>query len=306
LDRRGILQSVASRNDPDQALRLLATKRLAHLFVKPQIGWGSKVRSVQTISGQLGVSLDAMALIDDEPFERERVRRVMPAVRTYSAERTGDLLGLREFSPSVLSRESRTRRRTYQKLNDRDRARRGDGMSHSEFLRWCNTALTLRTARIEDLPRIQELLQRTHQLNATGVVWPPEQIAAWLEDPTWQVFVAELRDRFVDYGRIGVAVCHRQDRVWELVAFMLSCRVLSRGISGFFLAWIRRQAARAGALELRAQFRRRSRNHLMEKLFRLAGLDPSEEGRDGLLTFVGPTLPRARPPRWLTVYGAES
>jgi methoxymalonate biosynthesis protein len=69
LDRRGVLQSVASRNDPDLALPLLRRKGLAGYFVQPQIGWDSKVRSLNAVSEALGVSLDAMARVDDEPFE---------------------------------------------------------------------------------------------------------------------------------------------------------------------------------------------------------------------------------------------
>lgn len=301
LDRRGVLQSVASRNEPEQVVPLLRRKHLERYFLHPQIGWGSKVRSLQAIAGRLGLALDALALVDDEPFEREQVRKLLPEVRTYPADRVGALPGLREFTPPALSDESRSRRLTYRRLAARDRAGRSSGMSQTEFLVWCRTTLRLRRAVPGDLPRIRELLRRTHQLNATGVVWPAEVLGRWLEDERRRVFVAELRDRFVDYGRIGVAVCRRRGPSWELVVFLLSCRVLGRGISGAMLGWVRRQARLDGAAELVARFRATGRNGGMERLFRLSGLTPRSPGHDGSVRFAGPALDRLEIPRWLTL-----
>jgi methoxymalonate biosynthesis protein len=301
LDRRGVLQSVASRNDPDHALRVLERKGIRALFLHPQIGWDSKVRNVVTIAERLGIALDAVAFIDDEPFERAQVQQLLPDVRTYPAEACRSLPALPEFSPATLSSESRRRRRSYVGLDARDTASRTSGMSQTEFLAWCATKLTLRPARPDDVPRIQELLQRTHQLNATGIVWSPGQIREWLARSGWRVFVAELRDRFVDYGRIGVAACRCHGSTWELVTFLLSCRVLSRGIAGFFLAWVRQQAGQEGAGTFHARFRRGERNHLMEQLFRLAGLSVSGRRRDGTVIYGGPVLSGVRAPRWLTV-----
>jgi methoxymalonate biosynthesis protein len=302
LDRRGVLQSVASRNDPDLALSLLRRKRLDAYFLQPQIGWDSKVRSLAAVSDSLGVSLDSMALIDDEPFEREQVERLLPGVRSYPAESTDRLLEFSEFSPAVLSDESRARRATYQGMTAREAAGHESAMSHSEFLLWCGSELTLRRAGRDDLPRILELLARTHQLNATGIVWPEHKIASWLDSAAWRVYVAQLRDRFVDYGRIGVAVCRVHPDEWELIVFLLSCRVLSRGIAGYFLAWVRARAAAEGARRLSAVYRPGPRNVRMRTLYGISGLSPVEERPDGIHLFAGPTRAAPEPPRWLTVH----
>jgi len=174
-------------------------------------------------------------------------------------------------------------------------------MSQAEFLAQSGARLTLRAADDSDLPRILELLRRTHQLNATGVVHGPAEVAAWLHDDAFRVFVAEMRDRYVDYGRIGVAACRRDGETWELVSFLLSCRVLSRGISGFVLAWVERQAALAGARVFRCRYRGNERNRRMAALYRLAGLKPEAVRGDGTEIFSGAPPAAAKPPRWLDV-----
>lgn len=301
LDRRGVLLSIASANDPGQALDVLRRKGLAHLFLHPQIGWESKVRGLRAIADALDVALGALGFIDDEPFELERVRRMLPDVRPYPADAYRTLPELPEFDPGAVSEESRTRRVKYVRAVERERERRTAGMSHSEFLAHCAMRLTLRPAAEADLPRVLELLRRTHQLNSTGVAHDAAEVAAWLRDPGYRVFVAALKDRFVDYGRIGVAVCRLRPGAWELIAFLLSCRVLSRGISGFVLGWVERQAALDGAKRFRGRYRRTARNHRMENLYRLAGLKLEDRLKDGTLIYGARPPDRLRPPRWLAV-----
>ena len=301
LDRRGLLQSVASRSDSELALRLLRKKELARYFLEPRIGWENKVRSLQRISASLGVAVDAMAFIDDEPFERQQAERLLPGLRAYPAALARWLPGLPEFSPPEVTEESRSRRLAYRGMAERDAMARDEAMTHGEFLRWCATELTVGPAEAEDLPRILELLARTHQLNATGVVWPREEVEGWLDEPDWHVYVARLRDRFVDYGRIGVAACRVRPSEWELVVFLLSCRVLARGIAGWFLSWVRGRAAAGGAEVFTAIYRPGPRNGSMRTLYGLAGLAPAGQGPGGIDRFAGPAVPAPAPPPWLTV-----
>jgi FkbH-like protein len=305
LNERGILLSIASTNDSSAALTLLARKGILNHFLHPQIGWMNKICSIRVIADRLGLPLDALAFIDDEPFEREQVRRMLPSVRTYAAEQCRSLLGLPEFRPAIVTEETRTRRVKYVQALARERAGDESGMTHGEFLAFCDTRLTLRSATPDDVPRVLELMRRTHQLNSTGVVLRPAEIEERLGHPSYRIYVAELRDRFVDYGRIGVAVCHQGPDVWELESFLLSCRVLSRGIAGCFLSWLQHEAVRDGAREFHGRYRPSKRNHRMEQLYRLAGFKPSGVPRDGTILYSRPPEARLPTPAWLTVNGGS-
>ena len=301
MNDRGILLSIASANDHDRAISLLEKKGLRDLFLHPQITWSSKVRSLQVISEKLNLGLAALGFVDDEPFEREQVRNVLPDVRVYPAGAYRSMVERPEFDPRVVTEESRGRRLKYADAIARRRFEKSSGMSRQEFLEYCQTKLRLRRASQVDAPRILELLQRTHQVNSTGVVHSRDVVAAFLNEPGCRVFVAELADRFVDYGRIGVAMCRRRERAWELVSFLLSCRVLSRGVSGVFLSWVQHQAGLDGALSFRGRYLATGQNQRMEMLYRLSGFELAEELGDGTKIFARPPAAQPVAPAWLTV-----
>jgi len=271
LDSRGILLSVASANDEDAGLAMLRKKGLDQLFVHPQIRWVNKVSSIQVIAHELDIGLDSIGFIDDDPFELEQVRQLLPGVRIYPAADYRLLLHKPELTPEVVTTEASRRRRMYLQEARRVRAREASKTSHREFLASCNCRIGLRRARPDDLARILELTRRTTQINATGVVFTQEQLASFLSDPKHRVFVAELRDRFVDYGKIGAAVCRCKRSRWELISFQVSCRVSTRGIASVFLSWLQLEAASSGASELACRYRQRERNQRMKLLYGFSG-----------------------------------
>jgi FkbH-like protein len=301
LDGRGILHSIASRNDQDLALGRLRRFGLLDYFIHPQIQWGSKVTSLRRIGKSLRIALGSIGFIEDEPYEIAQVRQMLPQVRTYPASEYKSLIDRPEFSPPYLTRESQGRRQTYLKEQIRSRAQEDSGSTFQEFLMSCQTEVLFRPAGRSDLPRILELLHRTHQLNATGEVWDKQKVGHALADPRRRVFVGEIKDRFLDYGRVGVAICRSYPARWRLESFLLSCRVLGRGIGSVFLDWLQHRAQEEGARVFEARYRRRERNRRMYMLFRLTGFEVKKGGRNGSFLLVKKCTDSTRVPDWLTL-----
>src|SRR5262249_4612406 len=109
LDRRGILNSIASHNDEELATAALDRFGIGELFVEPRIGWTPKPDAVRDIAGTLGLALDSFAFGDDDPFQRDQVRLVLPGVRCYEPDGIGPALALPEFNP-LASPEAAVRR----------------------------------------------------------------------------------------------------------------------------------------------------------------------------------------------------
>lgn len=269
-DRRGILHSIASRNDPAPALAALRRFGIEHYFLHPQIGWDAKSESLRRIAQELNLGLDAFAFVDDQPYERAEVAHHCPEVRCYAAEAIGDLPARAEFQPRFITDESARRRDLYRI----DHARRtAEQQSQDAEAFNCSLGMRFRiaAATIEDLQRIEELIQRTNQLNATGYIYGYEQLRGFLHSPRHLLLVAELEDKFGSYGKIGVALVEKDDTAWTIKLLLMSCRVLSRGVGMLLFNYLINAALHAGK-RLRAEFVDTGRNRQMNLTYRFSGL----------------------------------
>lgn len=270
LDSRGILQSVASKNDFDLAWDRLTELGIAEYFVHPRIGWGPKSESVREIADQLNFAERTIAFIDDLPAERAEVTFRAPEVRCYPAEDAASLPDRPEFSPAVVTVDARRRRQMYQASFRRDAERESFAGPDEDFLRSLELVMTVKRARDEDLSRVEELTLRTSQMNATGVHYPDEALRALLTDPGHDVLTVALSDRFGPHGAVGVLLLEYHPDVWHLKLLATSCRVVSFGAGAVLLNWLIDQAARANA-HLAADFRPTDRNRMMDIAYRFAG-----------------------------------
>jgi methoxymalonate biosynthesis protein len=277
LDSRGILQSIASKNDYDLAWKRLEDLGIAEYFVHPRIGWGRKSDSVREIADQLKFALNAIAFVDDLPSERAEVVFRAPEVRCYTAEQVASLPGLPEFSPDVVTVDAERRRQMYQASFCRDAERESFTGPDEEFLRSLELVMTIKRADEEDLSRVEELTLRTSQMNATGVHYSDAVLRSLLADPDHEVLTVTLTDRFGPHGAVGVLLLKYHPSVWHLKLLATSCRVVSFGAGAVILNWLIDQAARAGT-HLGADFRPTERNRMMDIAYRFAGLanDPCE------------------------------
>ncbi|WP_307826680.1 HAD-IIIC family phosphatase [Streptomyces pactum] len=305
LAERGVLSSVASRTDPAVLEQLRADPALAERFVAPQAGWQDKSESLRRIADDLGIAVEALLLVDDSPYERAEVAAMLPGVPTLAPEQVPELLAALTAGP--VTEDARRRVSRYRAEAVRKEERRRFAGSREEFLHSCRMRLSLGTARDEDLPRVAELATRTHRLNSSGLDLDPGTLRASLADGGTTVLVAELEDRFGDYGMIGTALVERTPGAWTVPLLALSCRIAGRGVSVAFLRWLMDRARDEGAAEFRVVSRPTSANVELRLLFRQAGLRViGEPGRDrsAPLTLGRPldgTLPEF--PSWLALSG---
>jgi FkbH-like protein len=281
LDRRGILQSVASRNDYDKAIEKLTEFGLEEYFLCPQITWGPKSDSIQNIARNLNIAIDTLAFVDDDPFERDEVASGAPEVLCIDAAEAGDLPNRPEMKPRFISEDTRQRRSMYQAEFRREQA--AEKMAPEEFLRSLGMVFTITEASEGDLARVEELAVRTNQLNSTGVTYSFSQLEAFRESKDHVLLVAGLEDRYGSYGKIGIALIERTDGAWLLRLLLMSCRVISRGVGKVLLSYILQTAA-AETDRVLADFVRTPRNRAMYLTFKLAGFKEIE--RDGNVAYL--------------------
>jgi FkbH-like protein len=295
LDTRGILQSIASRNDRDVAMARLAELGVAEYFLHPQVSWGPKSDAIRRIAESLNLALDAFAFIDDQPFERDEVKFALPDVLCLDAAASSGLLARPELKPRFVTPDSAQRRSLY--LRDADRKRDEESFEgpKEEFLAGLGIVFTVERAGPGDLERAEELTVRTHQLNSTGYTYSYEELDAFRTSPDHLLLVASLDDRYGTYGRIGLALVEKRAADWRLKLLLMSCRVMSRGVGGVLLTTICRRA-QAARVRLQAEFIANDRNRIMLVAYRFAGFQ--DGGTDGGVNLLEANLDRqfAYPP----------
>ncbi|TDF41784.1 HAD-IIIC family phosphatase [Alteromonadaceae bacterium M269] len=279
LDRRGILQSIASKNAHDDAMAKLKEFSLDEYFLYPQINWNSKSESVDTITKSINVGIDTIAFIDDQPFEREEVAFVHKDVLCLEDSEALSLLERPEFMPRFVTADSKNRRLMY--MNDIERNKQEESFSGpaDKFLATLDLKMTLSPASEEDLKRAEELTQRTHQLNTTGYTYNYDELREFVESDDHDLLIASLSDKYGTYGKIGLCLVERGQKFWTLKLLLMSCRVMSRGVGTVMINHLISEANKAG-VTLRAEFVQTDRNRMMFITYRLGNFEIIDQDGD--------------------------
>jgi methoxymalonate biosynthesis protein len=290
---RGILQAVASRNPPAAGEYV---QRLAGLeFAAVECGWDAKPAAIRRISASLDVPTGAMAFVDDDMVERAEVVAAQPGVLVLTPEDAAEAPSWPQFSPPVVTAEARRRGELYAERGRRQAAARDFGGTRAEFLRHVGTRVSIAPATAADVPRLNELSVRTHQLNSAGQPVAETELAALLTSAGHQVTTVRLADDFGDDGLVGAAILTwstgaRSPAPATVPLVMMSCRALGRGALDALLAWLCRSAAAAGAAALTVPCRVTDRNVPFRLALAAAGFraEPGETAADGRALFSRP------------------
>ncbi|TCO70408.1 HAD-IIIC family phosphatase [Marinisporobacter balticus] len=278
LDERGILQSIASKNNYEDTMEKLKEFNLDEYFIYPQINWNAKSHSIKKIAQLINIGIDTLAFIDDQPAERDEVRFVLPQVSCIDAGCLGTILDMPELNPRFITEDSKLRRSMYQ--NDILRKNKEESFSgtQEEFLASLEMVLTISSAQEGDLERAEELTVRTHQLNSTGYTYSLEALRTLQESSNHKLLIAGLEDTYGIYGKIGLALVECKEDEWVLKLLLMSCRVMSRGVGTIMLNHIMREA-KAANKKLKAEFIPTDRNRMMYITYKFAGF--KEMHKDG-------------------------
>lgn len=297
LDSWGIINSIASKNNHDDAIKQLEAFGIREYFLYPQIGWDLKSGSVHKIKEKLNIGIDAIAFIDDQPFERDEVAFVHNQVTCLDVDQIDAITTL--FKPRFITAESSLRRKMYQDDDIRNQEEQEIG-NNRQFLESLELNFEIHRATVQDLQRVEELTVRTNQLNATGYSYSYEELEALIHSPDHHLFVSELTDKYGSYGKTGVAMVSCTDTVWTLKLLLMSCRVMSRGVGGVLLNYIMNLAKEKGAT-LQAEFLPTDRNRMMYITYKFAGFTETGKLDNGGVMLTHPLSQFINYPEYIKV-----
>ncbi|MCB2298653.1 HAD-IIIC family phosphatase [Clostridium tagluense] len=283
LDERGILQSICSKNEYQLAIKKLEEFNILDYFIYPQINWNPKSSGLRNIANAINIGMDTIAFIDDQDFEREEVSFNNSDVLCIDVADVDKILNMEEMKPRFVTEDSKNRRLLYLKDIKRNKVEEEFEGTKEEFLSSLNMVFTIGKVDHEDLKRAEELTVRTHQLNATGYTYSYEELDKLSRSKDYDVLIAQLEDKYGDYGKIGLALIEKKEGEWLIKLLLMSCRVVSRGVGSILLNYIIKKAKEAN-VRLLAEFMPTDRNRIMYITYKFSGFNEVEK-KDGRIIF---------------------
>ena len=237
---RGVMLALVSKNDPADVDALLDQRSDLALsredFIEIRASWDPKVRMIQDIAASIGISLDACALVDDNPGELTAAQ----AVGLWAIDATDPQQAVRVLSllPRVSTSDSFAGAREADIRATRLRRAAQGNLDSTTLHRELGTSIELAVDGNADLDRVADLLARTNQFNCRLARTPRAILDRLVADQAARVATVRVHDRLSDSGVVGALILDRDasGHVWEIREFVLSCRILGRGMEDALFA----------------------------------------------------------------------
>jgi FkbH-like protein len=292
LKARGILLAVSSKNDDAVARQpfaehpdmLLRESDLA-LF---QANWTDKPTNLEAVARELRIGLDSLVLLDDNPAERAQVRAALPMVAVPElpadpAYYATYLASAGYFEALSFSDEDRKRDETY--AADARRAElKTQVRDLGDYLSALEMVISLRPFDAIGRQRITQLINKSNQFNLTTRRYTQAEVERFEQDPEAFTLQVRLRDKYSDYGMIGVCIARpapEDSDAWEVDTWLMSCRVLGRQVEHAMLQSLVTTARKTGKKTIYARYLKTPKNHMVEDLLDDLGFERIAETEAG-------------------------
>src|SRR6185295_251640 len=287
LARRGIALAVASKNDADQALEMMASH--PEMILRPEdivahrISWNEKSQGIDEMLEELSLGKASCMFVDDNPVEREKVRRnlpevVVPDLPLDPAEFASWLLESPYLECQALTASDFKRTESY-KARSAANASRRKFSNIDDFYRDLQMHVRFEPLGTDNRTRVLQLMVKTNQFNATTRRHDAAAIDALLQRGA-EVYAIGAKDRYAGYELMGVIILEPQaaDRM-HVDSFLLSCRILGRTLETAVLGFACERARARGASKLSAEIIETERNTPVRDVYKRHGFAELGAGR---------------------------
>lgn len=313
LAARGVTLTLLSKNNEADAWEVFDQRpemvlRRADISAH-RINWQDKAANLRELAAELNLGLDAFVVLDDNPVERAWIEEALPEVEVCPASDPLEMLRwittCRRFDTLSVTEEDALRARSYEASARRAEVSAAAG-DLASYLASLDTEVEVGLLTAAQGPRVAQLTQKTNQFNLTTRRHSETEVLGMMNSPDWRIFWCRCRDRFADEGIIGAAFVSIEGMEWKLDTFLMSCRVLGRGVEKSFLHAICTHAAGSGARSMTGEYLRTAKNGLAESFYESCGFTAQERTPErGLWRMALPLTADLNPP-WITLHTSDS
>jgi len=310
LHHRGVILAICSKNNEADVLEVLREHpdmllREEH-FAARQINWDDKVTNLRRIAAELNIGTDSLVLLDDSEFETGFVRSSLPEVevialppKAYASYRSL-LTEPGYFDALSFTAEDRRKNAMYGE-NRKRKALESASSTLEEYLADLAIEAEIAVPSEIDVPRVAQLTQKTNQFNLTTRRYTERDVRVFIASDRADVFALKVRDRIADSGLVGVAILTYAGRNATIDSFLLSCRVIGRGVEDALLSVVVRHALEtAGCDRVAGAYVPTAKNAMVEDFYARRGFAERERTPSATTwEFSGGAAPAA--PAWITL-----
>ena len=292
LAKDGVILTVCSKNNEADVLEAWEKNPFILLkkeqFAAYRINWVDKATNIKDLATELNIGLDSFVFIDDNPTERELIKQMLPMVAVPDfPEQPYELpvffQQIVEDYFKVYSVTDEDKKKTAQYKANAQRAQAQSAFTDfGAFLESLNIQITVEAANEFNIQRIAQMTQKTNQFNLTTHRYTDADVRGFLENG-WKVWCIGVADKFGDNGITG-AIMVKPDG--DVDTFLLSCRILGKGIEIAFVKKIFTLLAEAGITELKAQYLPTAKNAQVKDFWEKVGFTCTTENEDGSKDYI--------------------
>ncbi|MEZ4772382.1 MAG: HAD-IIIC family phosphatase [Bacteroidia bacterium] len=287
LKERGIMLAVCSKNEETLAKEVFLTRgemilRLDDIaaFVA---NWNNKADNIRHIQQLLNIGFDSMVFLDDNPAERTLIRHTLPEVLVPElpadpAHYLPFLSRMNLFETPSFSSQDQTRTQQYQTESQR-KAVASSYTDMDSFLQSLEMKGQIVPFQDIHIPRIAQLSQRSNQFNLRTIRYSEAEVKHIQASPGYLHFSVSLEDKFGSYGLISIVVMKQiDDRSLFIENWLMSCRVMQRGVERFVLNKLVQKAKDMGFERLTGEYLPTDKNNPVENHYQTLGFTKNEQG----------------------------
>jgi FkbH-like protein len=275
LSQRGIILAVCSKNDEANALEAFGSHPEMVLrrsdiaaFVA---NWNDKASNLRDIAARLNIGIESLVFADDNPFERNLIRAELPQVAVPELPEDPALFAERiaaagYFEAVAITDEDRTRNELYRANAQRESLKEA-ATDLNGYLQSLQMELHARRFDRVGLQRIVQLINKTNQFNLTTRRYTEAEVDRIIDDPNRIGLQLRLVDRLGDNGVIAIVIGEKSGDELIIDTWLMSCRVLGRGVENATLNLLAKAAVEMGVRQLVGMFKPTAKNGMVRDLF---------------------------------------
>lgn len=288
LKDRGILLCVCSKNNEDIAKEPFEQHEEMVLklddFSMFVANWEDKASNIRYIQKSLNIGMDSLVFIDDNPFERNLVREMIPEITVPElpedpANYLTFLQGENLFETASYSSDDKDRTKQYQAEAKR-RSLEQEYVSIDDYLKNLEMIGEAKPFEPVRYSRIAQLTQRSNQFNLRTVRYTEADIERISEDDNYLTIYYTLKDKFGDHGLVSVVILKKETEKEVFVdTWLMSCRVLKRGMEEFVINKLVETARNNGFEIIHSEYIETQKNKMVKDIYKTMGFTETEPSK---------------------------